>query len=168
MVTAAIGGIVMETAGSKLRSSTGHGPRRERMLMSRTILPTRMVLILILLAVRLLVSLVLILLRQPHLHKPLVTGATIQHYMLPLLMALAEYAIRVVRGLLLDGRPRGGGGIIAVGASSIIDWRSAPYEVAWMVVLVIMLGVVKAPSSRLLLELVGPICHLTSQVDEVC
>lgn len=58
----------------------------------------------ILLAMVLLVRLMLILLRHAHLHVPLVRWSPVHHDVLPLLVALIEYTIRVVIRCLRNWR----------------------------------------------------------------
>lgn len=89
---------IVKVGWREMRGSTGHGPRRERMLMANTSVTAGMVLLgmMILLSMVRLVRLVLVFVGHAHLHIPLMPLAPIHHHMLPLLMTLIEHSVGVM------------------------------------------------------------------------
>ena len=91
---------VVKVGWREMRSSIGHGPRRECMLMTNTSMTADMVLlgVMILLPMVRLVRLMLVFVGHAHLHIPLMPLAPIHHHMLPLLMTLIEHSVGVMGG----------------------------------------------------------------------
>ena len=93
------------------------------MLMSHSGVTTMILCVsmMVLLSVMRLMRLLLVLVRQIHLHKSLVTSCAVHHGMLPLLMTLVIHAERIVGGILRDRGTRRGRSFVMVATSSVVD-----------------------------------------------